>query len=547
MKLKAITLGAAFAAITACQTTSQIDGKDEVIEAATPKSMAVRNVSNFSDAVACMDLMLLNSGANGAAKIVLAAEAIPDATGRVGGGTKEILISTLSSMATRSDAIDFVDFSVENSTILDLAQQNSGQRGVFDIQVPDFFIRGAITQADKSAVQSQMGGNADFTDGSGGLSSNDSSDLITLDLNLGRVRDLKIVNGVNSRNTIAVNKSGTAAEAGGLIENSGMIFSVNMGKSEGKHQAVRTLMELGLVELVGKLANIPYWKCLNLTSVDTIARANAVTDYYKMSQKEVHRYFSERMTGRQTYKGPVVEELTQELQQAIATYEAQAGLIADGRPDETLYLNLLMFDDLVANGWDPASFKTQYGNSKAVAEIRIRVQKMNARKAAIQAAQQQQQNNTPEPAPQNTQAASVENTQQIDEEKMGNITLQVAQKIANVALNDDEIITLKKIMQFKGFNNITMDSSVDAFFISSFEEYQKEEGYRVDGMISHDIYGDILKREGSILTQVLQTTTPSATIGSNLLQFDAGNNPSDAEPTLKMPIITEPEEKSRFN
>ncbi|MFP3632932.1 hypothetical protein SB776_40700, partial [Burkholderia sp. SIMBA_045] len=50
-----------------------------------PKTPPVRTVSNFSEALRCMDTLMWNHGKR---DIFITSNGIPDATGRVAGGTK---------------------------------------------------------------------------------------------------------------------------------------------------------------------------------------------------------------------------------------------------------------------------------------------------------------------------------------------------------------------------------------------------------------------------------------------------------------------------
>src|SRR5919206_3487976 len=72
-----------------------------------PKAQPVRNVTSFSESLRCMDELLRNFGVN---DIVVTSAGIPDATGEIKTGTKEMLISAISQMSVESNAFRFVDF-----------------------------------------------------------------------------------------------------------------------------------------------------------------------------------------------------------------------------------------------------------------------------------------------------------------------------------------------------------------------------------------------------------------------------------------------------
>jgi len=49
----------------------------------------------------------------------------------------------------------------------------------------------------------------------------------------------------------------------GKLTKFGVDFQMNFSFREGNHTAIRTLVELGIIELIGKYARLPYWECLS--------------------------------------------------------------------------------------------------------------------------------------------------------------------------------------------------------------------------------------------------------------------------------------------
>ncbi len=109
---------------------------------------AVRNIGNFNEALRCMDDMFL---AQGKRDIYITTAGIPDATGLIFTGTKEMFISAVSRMSAKSGAFRFVDY---DPTQLDV-QVLSELVGLHeDFVAPNYYVRGAITQFDSSVLQS---------------------------------------------------------------------------------------------------------------------------------------------------------------------------------------------------------------------------------------------------------------------------------------------------------------------------------------------------------------------------------------------------------
>ncbi|MFQ5561332.1 MAG: peptidoglycan-binding domain-containing protein, partial [Nitrospinota bacterium] len=97
-----------------------------------------------------------------------------------------------------------------------------------------------------------------------GYSYNDSVSVIAIDLNLFDVKSGLQIPGLTSRNSLAYTRHRKSGDVGGLILKTGISFFINYSRSEGPQQAVRTLLELSLIELLGKLTKVPYWDCLDL-------------------------------------------------------------------------------------------------------------------------------------------------------------------------------------------------------------------------------------------------------------------------------------------
>ncbi len=151
---------------------------------------------------------------------------------------------------------------------------------------------------------------------------------------------MSIVAGVGARNTVAVASRTQSGQAGAVIKSAGITFRMNLNKSDGPHQAVRTLVELAVVEIVGKMTGLPYWSCLDDPATDPVFRADTLKSWEGMHAAKRIREISVLLRRQDSYRGHPNGVLTPELRQAIAGYESGHGLIPDGQPDFDLYLGL---------------------------------------------------------------------------------------------------------------------------------------------------------------------------------------------------------------
>lgn len=302
--------------------------------AAAPKTSAAKTFTSFTPALRCMDEMFLNYGKK---DILLTTSGIADSTGKVSVGTKEMLISALNQMSRRSKAIGFVDYDRENREFFVEAAKAAGQGH----DIPPFYLRGAITQLDDNALESQVGASIALPFADLGLSKDQIVSLVTVDMNLGETVSRRIMADASSSNTMAVVRSGMAGEGGGKISKAGVNINVSLNRSEGLGAAVRALIELGLIESLGQFTKVPYWKCLQIEKTNPKMREQARDWYDGMAPQEQVSFVQRKLSAAGVYGGAVTGVEDAATKEAVARYQSQNGLIADGRVNFDLYYDLL--------------------------------------------------------------------------------------------------------------------------------------------------------------------------------------------------------------
>lgn len=306
-------------------------------DVAQPRTAAVRNIGNFNEALRCMDDMFLTQGKK---DIYITTAGIPDATGLISTGTKEMFITAVSRMSAKSDAFRFVDY---DPTQLDV-QVLSELVGLHDDFVaPNYYVRGAVTQLDSNVLQSQSSAGVSIPYLDLAVNANQIVSVVSLDLNVGKLTTRQILPGISSSNSIAVVQSGKGADAGGLIGKAGVSLSVSLDKSEGFHQAVRNLIELSTIEVLGKLTRVPYWQCLRIESTNPNFRAEARGWFDTMGERERTGFVSAALV-RTGYLQGASGAQTPEWSDAVARYQADNDLVPNGRVDFDLYYRLLAND-----------------------------------------------------------------------------------------------------------------------------------------------------------------------------------------------------------
>lgn len=109
---------AGLAALPGCKTTNP----EAAAVVAQPDTPVVKNITSFSNSLRCMDELFLDYGKRG---IVITSDGLPDATGTINAGTKDMMITTLSKMSERSNAFRFVD--IHSHGALNYIQKRTGE------------------------------------------------------------------------------------------------------------------------------------------------------------------------------------------------------------------------------------------------------------------------------------------------------------------------------------------------------------------------------------------------------------------------------------
>ena len=240
-----------------------------------PSSLPVRNVTRFDDALQCFDGLLTQAQLK---PIYITAEGIPNQAGNDTAITsgRTMLVTTV--LQLHSDVFRFIDLpSLVDSQLLELQgiyksspflvdqylkkyrEWNNGSLPKAMIY-PDYTITGGITQSDKSVIANGAGASVTLDNGDVGVSKDDMASVITMDMSVKDNANFEVLFSV--ANSIAVERQGMSGDLGGRIKKAGVYLNFSFDKSEGTHQAIRTLVQLNTLEVLGQLAHVPYQQCL---------------------------------------------------------------------------------------------------------------------------------------------------------------------------------------------------------------------------------------------------------------------------------------------
>jgi len=303
-----------------------------------PVVRPVRSVSSFSASLMCMDRMLR------AAEVpttLITSKQFVDFSGKVPAATKEMVVTALSQMSRVSNAFRFVDFEV------DIARQDTVQNlttillnnNQMQLQRPALYVSGAIAfvdqgMANNSAEAGVSGPRVDL-----GYSRSRTATVVALEVHLGDFRTRTIIPGMDSANEVIVGSGGQGVDLGGRIGEYGVRFNVGRDYAIGTGAALRTLVDLSMVELVGKWARVPYWQCLTLDQS------------HPQFQRQMHDWYLESGPGGQsqllrsslvgqgylTASAADLPATDPQVRDALARFQADRGIPVSGRVDFQTY------------------------------------------------------------------------------------------------------------------------------------------------------------------------------------------------------------------
>jgi hypothetical protein len=304
-----------------------------------PQASPQRNATNFSDGLRCMDQLLFDYGVR---DVTMMMEEFQDNSRKLGAGTRDMMVSAVSDMTRRSRSVRLQTFGTDNQNIIQLLQQ--AQKANQFSAIPEFDLRGSITQFDEDVLKRQ-GTFGAIVEGLFGLRAGRTSQVSVMgfDASMIRTKDLALVPGVTSRNTIALGREeASAADGQARINKANLSFSFAINRAEGSAQAVRNMVELAGIEVVGKLTRVPYWTCLNL-AVEHPEVKREIDDWFfgMRTPAEKRTFFQEHLRGRGFFDGPLDGKPSKEFDDALKAYKVGLKLAADTNIDRTFFQNFL--------------------------------------------------------------------------------------------------------------------------------------------------------------------------------------------------------------
>ncbi len=258
-----------------------------------------------------------------------------------------MLVNAINHMNVRSHRYIFLDQSLErkDGQIQLLTKDNERQN-------PKLYFRGAITQVDTNTVSDRGNIQLDLTNAphpltiKGGALGNISPSLsrgasiVSVDLHLVSYPEKTVLPGGSVANSMVVTNKTFGTGSTGLIKLTGYNLSLSFNRIESIGQAVRNLIELGVIELLGRHAGVPYWECLNIEPTNE-KKQNSNRTAYKATPNVISVIEAQRMLQKLGYSRVTPTGTADKATYAaLSKFQSDKRLIATGELNYDTYAKL---------------------------------------------------------------------------------------------------------------------------------------------------------------------------------------------------------------
>jgi len=248
---------------------------------AQPNTRPARNFTSFSHALHCMDRLLAQAGKG---SVLISSSGFPDETDDIDVGADDMLINAINQMNRSNSRYVFLD----QARISGFGQLEIVTTRKKDEVKPQLYVRGSISQIDDdpsdNALTLGYDKAADKGISEGYIRGSRSLSVVTVDMHLVAFPSRRILPGASVANSMVVTQKRFEAGAFGIIQTGTLGAPLRIERIESRSQAVRNLIEVGAIELLGRHAGVPYWTCLDGAPTD--AKGNEKQERQTRHQSE---------------------------------------------------------------------------------------------------------------------------------------------------------------------------------------------------------------------------------------------------------------------
>ncbi|WP_243583145.1 DUF4384 domain-containing protein [Haemophilus parainfluenzae] len=308
-----------------------------------PAVEPVRAITSFSDSLGCMDDLLRQSNIG---ETVVAVKTVKDPSGKAAVAAGEMIVTALSQMSKTSGAFKVADFEVDplkQDTVQTLTNLLL-PTGSMAIPAPQLYISGAISYLDQGVLRKSNSAGVSYGEnGELGISGDLQTTALGLELHIGDFLTRTLYPGIDSANEIVAANKGFGIDGGAKIKKTGVQFSLERNLSQGVGGAMRTLVDLGTIELVGKLTKVPYWQCLSLDQAHPEFQRELLDWYGGMGERSKVKFFQTGLKNLGYYSGKVDGKSSKEFREALSAFQK------DNKATPSGFINFESYERLMKN------------------------------------------------------------------------------------------------------------------------------------------------------------------------------------------------------
>lgn len=280
-------LALSVALLAGCANTKNtLDDADRLMaEREAAKSLPTANLSSYASALGRFGYML-DIYKDGDPVVFMQTRSILDATNlsnplvgsEIPGDITEMVRTAVNRIGAR---VVYVPYHPDYL----ISQAQLGAK--FGVTMPDYLITGALTEFDRALSGAGRSNSASVEFGKGRGETVIGADVkrtailsaLALDLNLVSFSTQQMVPRIQASNVIKVLNFSSEDNASLGFYGDSFGFKMEGKYLQGRHSAIRTLVDLSVLELVGKATNTPYWRCFPNGTPDPVVIENMRTAF----------------------------------------------------------------------------------------------------------------------------------------------------------------------------------------------------------------------------------------------------------------------------
>lgn len=246
-----------------------------------------RAETNFTDALRCFGDM---TKAYKRPKVYLTSSKVEDATGvaRASGGEIPVDATPMlqSSIVGIGGQIHYIaNYPVLSSNLFKLYGMPIPKTNE-KAPRPTLYLDAAISAYDRAVLKEDVGAGLDGEDGGGAVNKGTTASVITVDMNLVKIPSLEMIPKVQSVNSLELRD--TKVDGDFDVKAFGLGFDISLGSKglAARHKATRALLDLGVIQTLGRYLTLPWWKCSPVHEVRDPVVIESLREYYRTLSPE---------------------------------------------------------------------------------------------------------------------------------------------------------------------------------------------------------------------------------------------------------------------